>query len=151
MSRSSGARELQGHPYSERAPPKSPEKCDDAGRTAPDLGVGSESAALPLPKGSGSRTVALPHLPLKRRTRGRARGNDAKIGSLHTLLAHLPPLIEQPAFGQLRIANELRRRGLTVLLGFKRSASRFLVASLGPQEPARLGVRQLCSETRRLT
>ena len=37
---------------------------------------------------------------------------DAKIGSLHTLLPHLPPLIEQPALGQLRIANELI--GLTV-------------------------------------
>jgi len=37
---------------------------------------------------------------------------DAKIGGLQTLLPHLPPLIEQPAFGQLRIADELS--GLTV-------------------------------------
>ena len=39
---------------------------------------------------------------------------DAKIGSLQTLLPHLPPLIDQRAFGPVRIANELRKRGLTV-------------------------------------
>ena len=30
------------------------------------------------------------------------------------LLPHLPPLIDQPGFGPVRIANELRKRGLTV-------------------------------------
>ena len=40
--------------------------------------------------------------------------HDGKIGGLQTLLPHLPPLIDQQAFGPVRIAKELRKRGLTV-------------------------------------
>jgi hypothetical protein len=58
--------------------------------------------------------------------------HDAKIGSLQTLLPHLPSLIEQPAFGPVRIANELKKRGLTAHPpGLKRSASRFWLHQLG--------------------
>ena len=65
---------------------------------------------------------------------------EAKIGGLQTLLPHLPPLIDQPAFGPVRIASELRKRGLTVSpAGSQTKCLAILVAPVGPREPARLG------------
>ena len=55
------------------------------------------------------------------------------------IAAHLPPLIDQPAFGPVRIANELRKRGLISPAGSQTKCLAILVAPVGPREPARLG------------